>query len=91
MSQSIDQHRLFAFLSAYCGRPGLLFPDSPYGLCGRKSTLKKKKMKRGTEGALELCDSRGDRPGLPVPDSPYGLCGRKATLNLNPQQSSGAV
>ena len=90
MSQSLDQHRLFAFLSAYCGHSGLLVPDSLYGLCGRKASLKKK-MKRRTEGDLELCESRGGRPGLPVPNSPYGLCGRKATLNLNPQQSSGAV
>ena len=25
------------------GRPGLPVPDSPYSLCGRKATLKKKK------------------------------------------------
>ena len=53
----------------------------PYGLCGRKVTLKKKKKKKNEDlRAQELCERRGGRPGLPVPISPYGLCGRKATL-----------
>ena len=50
------------------GRSGLLVPNSSYGLCGRKATLKKKKKKPD--------QSSGGRPGLPVPYSPYGLCGR---------------
>ena len=58
-----------------CGRPGLPVPNSPYGLCGRKATLKNR--------VQELCEGRCGRPGLPVPNSPYGLCGRKAALNLN--------
>ena len=53
------------------GRPGLPVPSSPYGLCGRKETVKNR--------AQELCESRGGRPGLPVPYSPYGLRGRKIT------------
>ena len=57
------------------GRHGLPVPNSPYGLCGRKVTLKNRPQ--------ELCESRGGRPGFPVPNSPYGLCGRKASLNLN--------
>ena len=44
------------------GRPGLPVPNSPYGLCGRKATLKNR--------AQDLCDSRGGRPGLLVPNSP---------------------
>ena len=51
-------------------------PNSPYGLCGRKSALKKKSI---LFRAKELCESGGGRPGLHVPNSPYGLCGRKAT------------
>ena len=39
------------------GRPGLPVPNSPYGLCGRKATLKNR--------AQELCESRGGRPGRP--------------------------
>ena len=65
------------------GRPGLPVPNSPYGLCGRKATLKH------IVRAQEVCESGGGRPGLPVPNSPYGLCGRKATLKH--RQSSGAV
>ena len=50
--------------------------NGPYGLCGRKATLKNR--------AQELCEGRGGRPGLSVAaNSPYGLCGRKATLNWN--------
>ena len=30
------------------GRPGLPFPNSPYGYCGRKAKLKKKKGSGGT-------------------------------------------
>ena len=57
-------------------------PNSPYGLCGRKATLKKNKKKKGSFNRVqELCESRGGRPGLPVPNSPYGLYGCKATLN----------
>ena len=53
----------------------------PYGLCGRKITLKKKKKKKNEDlRAQELCESRGGRPGLPVSNSPYGLCGRGAAL-----------
>ena len=52
------------------GRPGLLVPNSPYGLCGRKATL----------NCQELCESRGGHPGLLVPNSPYGLCGRNARV-----------
>ena len=57
------------------GRQGLPVPNSPYGLCGRKETLKNRPQ--------EVCESRGGRPGLSVPNSPYGLCGRKASLNLS--------
>ena len=57
------------------GRPGLPIHNGPYGLCGRKATLKNR--------AQELCESGGGRPGPPGPHRPYGLCGRKATLNLN--------
>ena len=32
------------------GRPGLLVPNSSYGLCGRKATLKKKKKKKKKPG-----------------------------------------
>ena len=52
------------------GLPGLLVPNSPYGLCGRKATLNSNSP---TLRAQELCESRGDRPGLPVPNSSYGL------------------
>ena len=55
------------------GRPGLPVPNSPYGLCGRKATLKNR--------AEEFCEGRCGRPGVPVSNSPYGLCGPKATLN----------
>ena len=41
------------------GRPWLPVPNSPYGLCGRKATLKYR--------AQNMCESRGGRPGLPVP------------------------
>ena len=65
-------------------------PNSPYGLCGRKATLKKKK-KSGGQRRSELRKRGGGRPGPPVPNSKdynyiivannlYGLCGRKATL-----------
>ena len=64
------------------GRPGLPVPNSTFGLCGRKATLKNR--------AQELCESRGGRPGLPVPNSPYGVCGRKATLNLKLEACGGA-
>ena len=47
---------------------GSLIPDSPYGLCGRKATLKNRA--QDVQGSL-------------IPESPYGLCGRKATLNVN--------
>ena len=58
-------------------RTGLPVPNSPYGLCGRKATLKKKKI---NFRAQEPVRKRGQELGLPVPNSPYGLCGRKATL-----------
>ena len=53
------------------GHPGFPVLNSPYGLCGRKATLKNR--------AQELCESRGGRPGLHVPNSPYSLCGRRAS------------
>ena len=31
------------------GRPGLPVPNRPYGLCGRKATLKKKKKRNFSE------------------------------------------
>ena len=74
------------------GRPGLSFPNNPYGECGRKATLDLILHHRDQEPcsnieldlvshrAQELCGSLGDRPGLPVPNSPYGPCGRKATF-----------
>ena len=55
------------------GRPGLPVPNSSYGHCGRKATLKNR--------VQELCEGRGGRPGLPVPNSPYGLCGREPAMN----------
>ena len=36
------------------GRPGLLVPNSPYGLCGCKATVNKHKTSTGQE----LCESR---------------------------------
>ena len=48
-------------------------PNRPYGLCGRKAALKKKKR---NFSELRSCG----RPGLPVPKVLYGLCGLKATL-----------
>ena len=54
------------------GRPGLPVPNSPYGLCERKATLKNR--------AQKLCESQSGRPGLPVPNNLYSFCGRKATL-----------
>ena len=64
------------------GRPELLVPNSPYGLCRHKATLNLK---------TELCESRGGRPGLPVPSIPYGLCGRKATLNSDTSSLAGTT
>ena len=63
------------------GRPsrfGLYIPNSPYGLCGLRTTSKFHTAVR----AQELCDGRCGRFGLPVPKSPYSLCGRNATLKL---------
>ena len=57
------------------GRPGLPVSNSPYGLCGRKATLKNR--------AHWLCESRGGRPWLPVPKGLNCLCGRNATLNCS--------
>ena len=51
-------------------RPWLPAPNKPYGLYGRKATLKPQSSVK-----VEV----GDRPVLPVPNKPYGLCGRKAT------------
>ena len=42
------------------GRPGLHVSNSPYGLCGRKTTLNSTRVR-----AQGLCESRGGRPGLP--------------------------
>ena len=54
-------------------------PDSVYGLCGRRATLKKKNC--GGFRAKKLYEkSRWTSWALPVPDSVYGLCGRKVTL-----------
>ena len=64
-------------------------PNSPYGLCGHKATLKKKKKSRGQRRS-ELRERGSGRPWHPIPnskdynyiivaDSLYGLCGRKAT------------
>ena len=71
------------------GRPGLRGPYSPYGLCGRRATLKRKLLPTQSFKAKELCESRGGRPGIDVPNSPYGFCGRRATLKrkLMPTQS----
>ena len=45
-------------------------PNSPYGLCGRKATLKLKSYM----AELSSCsESRGGRPRLPVANSPYSL------------------
>ena len=41
-------------------------PNNPYGLCGRKATLKKKN--RGQRRS-ELRERGGGRPGLPIPNS----------------------
>ena len=60
------------------GRPGLPVPNSPYGLCGRKATLKNR--------AQKLCVGQSGRPGLPVPNNLYSLCGRKATLKNRAQK-----
>ena len=73
----IEESRAQELFENRGGRPGLPVPNSPYGLCGRKATLKL------SLRAQELCESRGGRPWPPVPNSPYGLCGRKATLNVN--------
>ena len=54
------------------GSPGLPVPNNPYGLCGRKATLKVHPFR-----AQELCV----KVEVAVPNSPKGLCGRKATLN----------
>ena len=43
-------------------------PNSSYGLCGCKATLK-----------CNICV----KVDVSVPNSSYGLCGRKATLNCN--------
>ena len=56
-----------------------IFPNIPYDLCGRKTTLNL----NCTTRSQELCESGGGRPGLPVPNIPYDLRGRKTTLNLN--------
>ena len=61
------------------GRPGLPVPNSPCGLCGRKSALNRHRTQK-------LCESRGGRPGLPVPNNPYVRCGRKARLNRDRAQ-----
>ena len=53
-----DRNRAQELCERRGGHPGLPVPNSPYGLCGRKATLKL------------LCENRGSRPGLPVPNSP---------------------
>ena len=62
------------------GCPGPSFPNSPYGLCGRKATSN---LNMVSDRAQDLCENRGGFLGLSVPNGPYGLCGRKATSNLN--------
>ena len=62
------------------GCPGPSFPNSPYGLCGRKATSN---LNMVSDRAQDLCENRGGFVGLSVPNGPYGLCGRKATSNLN--------
>ena len=64
------------------GRPGLLVPNKPHGLCGRQATLNLNTAER--DRAQELCESRGGRPGLLVANKPHGLCGRQATLKRTP-------
>ena len=51
-------------------------PNRPYGLCGRKATLRKRSHAQSS-GAV--CKRR--RTLAPVLNSPYGLGGRKATMN----------
>ena len=60
-----------------CGRPVFPVPNSPEGLNGRETTLKRIQNLR----VQELCESRGGHPGLPVPNSPYGLGWCKAIVN----------
>ena len=48
-------------------------PNSPYSLCGRKTT---QKWRRTTD--FSSC-VKVEVDVLDVPNSPYGLCGRKAT------------
>ena len=55
----------------YSSKFGLPVPNSPYGLCGRKTTLNSNSR---TSKAQELRESHGGRPELPIPNSPYGLC-----------------
>ena len=66
------------------GRPGLLVPNSPYGLCGREATLN-----LYSNRAQELCGSRSGSPGLPAP--PIVLMVSLDVKQPVMQQSSGAV
>ena len=52
-------------------RPGLLAPNSPYDLCGRKATLKP------SHPELRSCVKGKFKKEVDVPNSPYGLCGLK--------------
>ena len=52
-------------------------PNSPYGPCGRKATLNKKKTTLQSSGAV--WKSRWTS-WAPVLNSPYDLCGRRAKL-----------
>ena len=55
-------------------------PNSPYGLCGRKSTLNLNYGKSRKHWGFVNFE-------VAVPSSPYNLYGRKATLNLNYSES----
>ena len=63
------------------GRPGLLVPNSLYGLCGRKPTLDlNTTFSPQSSGAV----SKSRWPSwVPVPNKLDGLTGRKATLKLS--------
>ena len=52
------------------GRPGLSVPNSPYGLCGRKATIEKKKKPICSE--FRSCVNA--EVAVVGSNSPYGLC-----------------
>ena len=74
-SQTLFDIRAQELCESRGGRPGLpSLIHSPYGLCGRKATLKKKLFNSSSSHCeneqrvivQELCESRGGRPGLSV-------------------------